>query len=88
MRRSRLHLARSKRLQSRRRAPRKLDAARVFALAERSERVGTAADCLPDRGCRAFPDARVVKSLNTVNADVMIDPGIVPGSHTMFVRCP
>jgi predicted dinucleotide-binding enzyme len=34
---------------------------------------------------RAFPDARVVKSLNTVNADVMVDPGIVPGKHTMFV---
>jgi 8-hydroxy-5-deazaflavin:NADPH oxidoreductase len=32
-----------------------------------------------------FPEARVVKSLNTVNADVMVDPGSVPGSHTMFV---
>jgi predicted dinucleotide-binding enzyme len=34
---------------------------------------------------RTFPDARVVKTLNTVNSDVMVDPGIVPGSHTMFV---
>ena len=32
-----------------------------------------------------FPEARVVKALNTVNADVMVDPSIVPGSHTIFV---
>ena len=34
---------------------------------------------------RTFPDARVVKTLNTVNAAVMVDPGTVPGSHTIFV---
>ena len=34
---------------------------------------------------RTFPEARVVKSLNTVNCDVMVNPAIVPGSHTMFV---
>lgn len=34
---------------------------------------------------RAFPEARVVKSLNTVNCDVMVHPAIVPGAHTMFV---
>jgi 8-hydroxy-5-deazaflavin:NADPH oxidoreductase len=33
----------------------------------------------------AFPEARVVKALNTVNADVMVDPSIVPGSHTIFM---
>src|SRR3954468_23875549 len=33
----------------------------------------------------AFPEAKVVKSLNTVNADVMVDPSKVPGSHTIFV---
>ncbi len=33
----------------------------------------------------AFPAARVVKSLNTVNADVMVHPEIVAGSHTMFL---
>jgi predicted dinucleotide-binding enzyme len=31
------------------------------------------------------PAARVVKALNTVDADVMVRPGIVPGSHTVFV---
>lgn len=34
---------------------------------------------------REFPDARVVKSLNTVNTDVMVSPEVVPGEHTMFV---
>ncbi len=32
-----------------------------------------------------FPAARVVKTLNTVNADVMVHPEIVPGGHTMFL---
>jgi predicted dinucleotide-binding enzyme len=43
------------------------------------------ADSVGESLQRAFPDARVVKTLNTVNADVMVDPGIVPGAHTMFV---
>jgi predicted dinucleotide-binding enzyme len=34
---------------------------------------------------REFPDARVVKSLNTVNAQVMTDPDAVPGEHNLFV---
>ncbi|KOV94956.1 NADP oxidoreductase [Streptomyces sp. NRRL B-1140] len=34
---------------------------------------------------RAFPHARVVKSLNTVNCRVMVDPGSVPGEHNVFV---
>ena len=34
---------------------------------------------------RAFPGARVVKSLNTVNCEVMVDPAIVPGEHDLFV---
>jgi predicted dinucleotide-binding enzyme len=33
----------------------------------------------------AFPEARVVKTLHTVNADVMVDPSLVPGEHDMFV---
>ena len=32
-----------------------------------------------------FPTARVVKSLNTVNNAVMVDPARVPGEHVMFV---
>jgi predicted dinucleotide-binding enzyme len=34
---------------------------------------------------REFPEARVVKSLNTVNASVMVDPSLVPGEHSVFV---
>lgn len=34
---------------------------------------------------RAFPHARVVKTLNTVNCRVMVEPGRVPGEHHVFV---
>jgi predicted dinucleotide-binding enzyme len=33
----------------------------------------------------AHPEARVVKTLNTVNASVMVDPELVPGDHVLFV---
>lgn len=42
-------------------------------------------DSLGERIQRAFPEARVVKTLNTVNCDVMVDPGRLPGPTTMFV---
>ena len=42
-------------------------------------------DSLAEQLQRAFPDARVVKALNTVNADVMVNPGLVPGDHNTFV---
>jgi predicted dinucleotide-binding enzyme len=34
---------------------------------------------------RAFPTAKVVKSLNTVTVAVMVEPSLIPGVHTMFV---
>jgi predicted dinucleotide-binding enzyme len=34
---------------------------------------------------RTFPDVHVVKTLNTVTAAVMVQPGLVPGRHTIFV---
>jgi predicted dinucleotide-binding enzyme len=34
---------------------------------------------------RAFPEARVVKALNTVNCALMVDPGRVPGDHALFM---
>jgi 8-hydroxy-5-deazaflavin:NADPH oxidoreductase len=34
---------------------------------------------------RAFPAARVVKTLNTVNAAVMVAPGLLTGDHHVFV---
>jgi predicted dinucleotide-binding enzyme len=42
-------------------------------------------DSLAEQIQRRFPDARVVKSLNTVNASVMVDPSRVPGEHDIFV---
>jgi predicted dinucleotide-binding enzyme len=42
-------------------------------------------DSLGERIQRAFPEARVVKTLNTMTADVMVDPARVPGKHTVFV---
>ncbi len=42
-------------------------------------------DSLGEQIQRRFPDAKVVKALNTVNADVMVNPAIVPGSHTVFI---
>jgi hypothetical protein len=42
-------------------------------------------DSLAEQIQRAFPDVRVVKTLNTVTAAVMVDPALVPGTHTIFV---
>jgi predicted dinucleotide-binding enzyme len=42
-------------------------------------------DSLGEQIQKAFPTAKVVKSLNTVAAAVMVDPSVIPGVHTMFV---
>ena len=42
-------------------------------------------DSLGERIQAAFPRARVIKALNTVNAAVMVDPASVPGDHVVFV---
>ncbi|UTT71455.1 NAD(P)-binding domain-containing protein [Arthrobacter sp. DNA4] len=43
-------------------------------------------DSLAERIQRAFPDARVVKTLNTMNAGIMVDPGrLADGDHSVFV---
>ena len=42
-------------------------------------------DSLGEQIQRAHPDARVVKTLNTVNAKVMVDPLLVSGEHDIFV---
>lgn len=42
-------------------------------------------DSLAEQIQRALPETFVVKSLNTVNAAVMIEPQRVPGHHTVFV---
>jgi 8-hydroxy-5-deazaflavin:NADPH oxidoreductase len=42
-------------------------------------------DSLGERIQRAFPHTRVVKALNTVNCDIMIEPSRVPGDHNLFI---
>lgn len=43
-------------------------------------------DSLGEQIQGAFPNAKVVKTLNTVNAFLMVNPGLVAGgNHTMFV---
>jgi predicted dinucleotide-binding enzyme len=42
-------------------------------------------DSLGEQIQRRFPETRVVKTLNTVNHRVMVDPALVPGEHDVFV---
>jgi predicted dinucleotide-binding enzyme len=43
-------------------------------------------DSLAERIQRSFPDARVVKTLNTMNAGLMVDPGkLAGGDHSVFL---
>lgn len=42
-------------------------------------------DSLGEQIQRAFPGVRVVKALNTMSVDIMINPGSVAGDHDVFV---
>ena len=42
-------------------------------------------DSLGERIQRAFPEAKVVKALNTMNTNVMVDPSVIAGEHDAFV---
>jgi 8-hydroxy-5-deazaflavin:NADPH oxidoreductase len=42
-------------------------------------------DSLGEQIQRAFPSTRVVKALNTVNCEIMIEPSRVPGDHNLFI---
>jgi len=42
-------------------------------------------DSLGEQIQREFPDAKVVKTLNTMNATVMVDPGRLAGESTVFL---
>lgn len=42
-------------------------------------------DSLGEQIQRALPETRVVKTLNTINCLVMVDPARVPGDHVVFV---
>jgi predicted dinucleotide-binding enzyme len=42
-------------------------------------------DSIAEQIQAAFPGAKVVKSLNTMTAAVMVNPGLVPGEHDVFL---
>jgi predicted dinucleotide-binding enzyme len=42
-------------------------------------------DSLGEQIQRTFPESKVVKALNTVNCEVMVNPALVPGDHDIFV---
>jgi len=42
-------------------------------------------DSLAEEVQRTFPAARVVKALNTMNCRIMVNPGLVPGDHDVFL---
>jgi len=44
-----------------------------------------AGESLGERIQHTFPDARVVKALNTINAEVMVAPSKIGGPHTVFM---
>jgi predicted dinucleotide-binding enzyme len=42
-------------------------------------------DSLGEQIQRVFPDVKVVKSLNTMNCNIMVNPSLVPGEHDVFI---
>jgi predicted dinucleotide-binding enzyme len=42
-------------------------------------------DSLGEQIQRAFPEVKVVKTLNTINCNVMVTPHIIPGPHDIFM---
>ena len=42
-------------------------------------------DSLGEQVQREFPEALVVKALNTVNCGLMVQPALVPGDHNLFL---
>lgn len=42
-------------------------------------------DSLGEQIQRAFPEVKVVKTLNTVNCMIQVNPALVPGDHDIFI---
>ncbi|MFN0275925.1 MAG: NADPH-dependent F420 reductase [Chitinophagales bacterium] len=43
-------------------------------------------DSLGEQIQRTYPDTKVVKSLNTMNAYIMVNPKLLPGDHSVFLN--
>ena len=46
---------------------------------------GPGPESLGEQVQKAFPNAKVVKTLNTINCELMVAPAKLPGSHTVFL---
>lgn len=42
-------------------------------------------DSLGEQVQRTFPNAKVVKALNTLNTDIQVNPALLPGDHDVFM---
>lgn len=42
-------------------------------------------DSLGEQIQRTYPDLKVVKGLNTMNAYIMVNPAMIPGDHSVFI---
>lgn len=42
-------------------------------------------DSLGEQIQRTFPNAKIVKTLNTVNCKIMVNPSLIPGEHDVFM---
>ncbi len=42
-------------------------------------------DSLAEQIQRTFPNAKVVKALNTMNCNLMVNPSLIPGEHDVFL---
>jgi 8-hydroxy-5-deazaflavin:NADPH oxidoreductase len=62
-----------------------LDVANPLVREEGGVGLEDAPGSLAERIQQAFPDTRVVKALNTVNAALMVRPELVPGDHVLFM---
>jgi predicted dinucleotide-binding enzyme len=45
----------------------------------------TSRDSLGEQIQREFPNTKVIKTLNTINCLVMVDPARIPGDHDLFI---
>src|SRR5215210_8803240 len=63
-----------------------LDVSNALEIGSGTAKIGVAVDdSVAEQIQRTYPDAKVVKALNTVNANVMVEPSRVPGDHVLFV---
>jgi len=63
-----------------------LDVSNALEFGSGTAKIGVAVDdSVAEQIQRTYPDAKVVKALNTVNANVMVEPSRVPGDHVLFV---